>query len=75
MPGMRLTPAQVERLAGVERAICQTVLDDLTRARFLYAAADGSYGRVSEGSPSMAHGGAPSRLGGAPGTLSRGAGR
>jgi hypothetical protein len=50
MPGMRLTPAQVERLTGVDRAICQAVLGDLTRTRFLQAAPDGSYGRVSEGS-------------------------
>jgi hypothetical protein len=50
MPGMRLTPAQVERLTGVDRAVCQSVLDDLTRTRFLCVAADDSYGRASEGS-------------------------
>jgi hypothetical protein len=50
MPGMRLTPAQVERLAGEDRAICQSVLDDLVRAGFLCASEDGSYGRVSDAS-------------------------
>jgi hypothetical protein len=29
MPGMRLTLEQVQRLCGIERALCQTVLDAL----------------------------------------------
>jgi hypothetical protein len=48
MPGMRLTAAQVERLAGEDRSICQSVLDDLVRAGFLCASENGSYGRVSD---------------------------
>lgn len=48
MPGMRLTPEQVERLSGVDRAVCRCVLDDLVRARFLKCLSNGSYGRVSE---------------------------
>ena len=48
MPGMRLTPEQVERLSGVDRAVCQCVLDDLVRARFLSRLPNGSYGRLSE---------------------------
>jgi hypothetical protein len=48
MPGMRLTAAQVERLAGVDCSICQSVLDDLVRAGFLRASEDGSYSRVSD---------------------------
>jgi hypothetical protein len=48
MPGMRLTPAQVERLAGVDRSICQSVLDDLVRAGFLCTSENGSYGRLSD---------------------------
>jgi len=48
MPGMRLTPEQVERLSGVDCAVCRCVLDDLVRARFLNSLANGSYGRVSE---------------------------
>ena len=48
MPGMRLTPAQVERLSGVEASICALVLDDLVRAEFLDKALDGSYARASD---------------------------
>jgi hypothetical protein len=47
MPGMQLTLEQVERLSGIESAICKTVLDDLVRAGFLCISANGSYGRVS----------------------------
>lgn len=48
MPGMRLTPEQVECLCGVDRMTCRVVLDDLVRARFLVAAADGSYARIHD---------------------------
>jgi hypothetical protein len=48
MPGMRLTPNQVERLAGVDRLICKSVLDDLVRAGFLCIWEGGSYGRPSD---------------------------
>jgi hypothetical protein len=48
MPGMHLTPDQVERLSGVDRAICNAVLDDLVRARFLCISADGSYSKLSD---------------------------
>jgi len=48
MPGMRLTPAQVERLSGVDRAVCKCVLDDLVRAKFLGVLPNGSYGRLSD---------------------------
>lgn len=50
MPGMRLTAAQVERLAGEDRSICQSVLDELVRAGFLCSSANGSYGRLSDAS-------------------------
>ena len=50
MPGMRLTPAQVERLSGVDVSICALVLDDLVRAQFLHKTLDGSYARGSDGS-------------------------
>jgi hypothetical protein len=52
MPGMQLIPEQVERLSGVERAICKVVLDDLVRAGFLRMSANGSYCRVSDTSTS-----------------------
>jgi hypothetical protein len=48
MPGMRLTPQQVERLSGVDRAVCKCVLDDLVRARFLGVLPNGSYARLSD---------------------------
>ena len=49
MPGMRLTPAQVGRLSGVDVAICEAVLDELVRSQFLCKAVDGSYARASDG--------------------------
>jgi hypothetical protein len=55
MPGMRLTPEQVERLSGVDRAVCQGVLDDLVRAKFLNCV-NGSYGRRSDTSTSESRG-------------------
>lgn len=56
MPGLRLTLQQTQRLCGVERAVCQMVLDALVDARFLCVKADGTYARVSEGSDrSRAH--------------------
>jgi hypothetical protein len=52
MPGMRLTPEQVQRLSGVDRAVCQCVLDDLVVAKFLHRMPNGSYGRFSDTSRS-----------------------
>jgi hypothetical protein len=49
MPGMRLTAAQVQRLCGIERAICQEVLDQLVAAKFLWVNAHGAYARLPEG--------------------------
>ena len=53
MPGMRLTPAQVQRLSGVDISICARVLDDLVGARFLHKQRDGSYARGSDGGSSV----------------------
>jgi len=52
LPGMRLTPEQVQRLCGVESSVCRLVLDDLVRARFLRVGSDGSYTRAAEGGAS-----------------------
>jgi len=41
MPGLRLKPAQVQRLCGVERMICQMVLDVLVDEKCLCAKLDG----------------------------------
>jgi hypothetical protein len=46
MPGTHLRPEQVQRLCGVERGLCQTVLDSLVDARFLCVNADGQYART-----------------------------
>jgi hypothetical protein len=35
MPGLRLTSERVQRLCGVERMVCQTVLDELVKTKFL----------------------------------------
>lgn len=48
MPGMRLTAAQVQRLSGVDIAICARVLEDLVRAQFLHMWPDGSYTKDSD---------------------------
>jgi hypothetical protein len=43
MPGLRLKREQVQRLCGIERTICQTVLDSLVDAKFLCVKSDGHY--------------------------------
>ena len=48
MPGLRLTLLQAQRLCGVEREMCQGVLDALVDAGFLRRT-DGTYVRVSDG--------------------------
>ena len=47
MPGLRLTPEQTGRLCGVERALCQSVLDGLVVEKF-WCVTDGRYARVSD---------------------------
>ena len=49
MPGMRLKSEQVQRLFGIERTMCQTVLDSLVEGKFLYASLDGHYARMTDG--------------------------
>ena len=49
MPGMRLTMQQAQRLCGIERTLCQTVLDSLVEEGFLCVKQDGSYGRLTDG--------------------------
>jgi hypothetical protein len=55
MPGLRLTQEQVGRLCGVERALCQMVLDALVAERFLYVTSDGRYTRLSDGERRRPH--------------------
>ena len=49
MPGLRLKPAEVQRLCGVERMICQILLDVLVDEKFLCAKLDGYYARLTDG--------------------------
>jgi hypothetical protein len=49
MPGLRLTVEQVQRLCGIERTICELLLDSLVKANFLCLKPDGHYARVTDG--------------------------
>lgn len=53
MPGLRLKPEQVQRLCGIERTVCQMVLDSLVGAKFLCVKPDGSYARLTDGADSL----------------------
>jgi hypothetical protein len=48
MPGMRLTSRQVQRLCGVEMAVCTNVLDALVARKFLCRNPDGTYARSAD---------------------------
>jgi hypothetical protein len=48
MPGLRLTPEQVQRLCGIEHTICRFVLASLVDERFLCLKPDGRYARLTE---------------------------
>ena len=52
MPGLRLTPRQVQRLCGVDATMCQQLLDALVDLKFLRMNIDGTYARFSDGRPS-----------------------
>ncbi len=45
MPGLTLKPEQVQRLCGVDSALCVSVLEALVESGFLSRRADGAYGR------------------------------
>ena len=49
MPGMRLTLEQAQRLCGVERTLCKTVLDALVETKFLCVGPNGMYARTTDG--------------------------
>ena len=49
MPGLHLTLDQMQRLCGVERTLCQQVLDALVATRFLRVKPNGAYARVTDG--------------------------
>ncbi len=46
MPGLRLTPAQAQRLWGLERADCDALLGALVESKFLFRTRDGAFVRT-----------------------------
>jgi hypothetical protein len=48
MPGARLSLLDAIKLSGLERSVCEVVLDALEHARFLRRATDGCYLRTSD---------------------------
>ena len=46
LPGLRLTPPQVERIWGISPATCDALLRRLTDSSFLVHRADGTYVRA-----------------------------
>jgi hypothetical protein len=49
MPGLGLTASQVQRLCGIEKAMCDAVLETLVGVKFLRVGSDGVYRRLTEG--------------------------
>ncbi len=52
MPGLCLTPEQMQRLCGVEPTLGRLVLDSLVDAKFLCLKSNGTYARVTDGEAS-----------------------
>ena len=52
MPGLCLTPEQMQRLCGVEPTLCRLVLDWLVDAKFLCLKSNGTYARLTDGETS-----------------------
>jgi hypothetical protein len=50
---MKLRIEQVQRLCGTDRTMCKLVLDALVKANFLCVKSDGTYLRLTEGSPAV----------------------
>ena len=51
MPGLRLTAAQAQRLWGLEREFCNTLLSSLVDAKFLEQTRDGAFVRLEGARP------------------------
>jgi hypothetical protein len=49
MPGLQLKAAQLQRLCGIDRVLCEVVLQSLMDERFLWMKPDGHYARRTEG--------------------------
>ena len=50
MPGLRLTPAQAQRLFGLDALAAQSVIEALVDARFLQRRPDGTFVRADNDS-------------------------
>ena len=48
MPGLRLTPAQAQRLWGLDRDSCDALLGALVEAKFLFRTRDGAFIRSDQ---------------------------
>ena len=48
MPGLRLTPAQAQRLWGLDRMACDTLLGALVDAKFLFRTRDVAFVRSDQ---------------------------
>jgi hypothetical protein len=48
MPGLRLTVAQAQRLWGLDRTACDTLLGALVDAKFLFRTRDGAFVRSDQ---------------------------
>ncbi len=51
MPGLRLTPAQAQRLWNLDRAACDALLGALVDAKFLFGTRDGGFVRSDLSGP------------------------
>jgi hypothetical protein len=51
MPGLRLTAAQAQRLWGLERDVCASLLTALVDAKFLERTRDGAFVRLDGATP------------------------
>jgi hypothetical protein len=51
MPGLCLTPAQAQRLWGLERDVCDALLGALVDAKFLSQTRDGAFVRLDGALP------------------------
>jgi hypothetical protein len=51
MPGLRLTAAQAQRLWGLERDVCTSLLTALVDAKFLERTRDGAFIRLEGAKP------------------------
>ena len=55
MPGLQLTLDQAVRLHGLDRTLCQAVMDRLVREMFLWVKPNGTYARLTCGESPRPH--------------------